>query len=73
MLFNHDQTPKTVAPIAVQDDTTTETAKKVHTEETVDETTVTSSDNEVDDTLKELLGLNEKSSMDEVSEETITE
>ena len=71
MLFNHEQQgPKTVSPISLNDDTTTENAKTDDEAITVKpvETSTQKKKENIDDTFQALLGLDDDSKREEVAE-----
>jgi len=81
MLFNHANGPKTVSPISLEDETTTEIVKEeaysnekdINTSKSTEvfdtsETTTPQDKEDIDDTFQALLGLN-----DDTAEETINE
>eukprot|EP00090_Calanus_glacialis_P026734 TRINITY_DN4202_c0_g1_i3.p1 TRINITY_DN4202_c0_g1~~TRINITY_DN4202_c0_g1_i3.p1 ORF type:complete len:782 (-),score=199.72 TRINITY_DN4202_c0_g1_i3:517-2862(-) len=80
MLFNHENGPKTVSPISLKDETTTEIAKE--DAEIQDETstanidpaeTTTKEKVDVDDTFQALLGLNEDTVKEDIQSEEAPE
>jgi len=70
MLFNHEQGPKTVSPISLNDDTTTENAKVDDEAITIkpDETSTLKKKENIDDTFQALLGLDDDSKKEESTE-----
>merc|ERR1719431_2130277 len=70
MLFNHEQGPKTVSPISLNDDTTTENAKVDDEAITIkpDETSTLKKKENIDDTFHALLGLDDDSKKEESTE-----
>merc|ERR1719220_2363385 len=70
MLFNHEQGPKTVSPISLNDDTTTENAKVDDEAITIkpDETSTLKKKENIDDTFQALLGLDDESKKEESTE-----
>merc|ERR1711970_965337 len=70
MLFNHEQGPKTVPPISLNDDTTTENAKVDDEAITIkpDETSTLKKKENIDDTFQALLGLDDDSKKEESTE-----
>merc|ERR1711892_795042 len=80
MLFNHENGPKTVSPISLNDETTTESATEdsaeIMSEEeaTTDTTSTTQKDKDnIDSSFQALLGLNEESVNESSEEEDDTE
>merc|ERR1711970_155263 len=70
MLFNHEQGPKTVSPISLNDDTTTENAKvddEAITTKPVETSTLKKKEN-IDDTFQALLGLDDDSKKEDRTE-----
>merc|ERR1711970_1193197 len=70
MLFNHEQGPKTVSPISLNDDTTTENAKvddEAITIKPVETSTLKKKEN-IDDTFQVLLGLDDDSKKEDNKE-----
>merc|ERR550534_1290978 len=63
MLFNHEQGPKTVSPISLNDDTTAENAKVDDEAITIKpaETSTSKKKENIDETFQALLGLNDES------------
>merc|ERR1719233_1313416 len=70
MLFNHEQGPKTVSPISLNDDTTTENAKVDDEAITIKpaETSTLKKKENIDDTFQAKLGLDEESKKEDSTE-----
>merc|ERR1719233_912011 len=70
MLFNHEQGPKTVSPISLNDDTTTENAKVDDEAITIKpaETSTLKKKENIDDTFQALLGLDNDSKEEDSAE-----
>merc|ERR550534_936602 len=70
MLFNHEQGPKTVSPISLNDDTTTENAKVDDEAITIkpDETSTLKKKDNIDDTFQALLGLDDESKKENIDD-----
>merc|ERR1719425_72477 len=70
MLFNHEKGPKTVSPISLNDDTTTENAKVDDEAITIKpvETSTLKKKESIDDTFQALLGLDNDSKKEDGTE-----